>query len=382
MYWKPEYKPLNKNFQCFIDWFSEIFDNVMYDRLDKMKDYGFLLSGGTDSRLIADYLNNEKAFHVNETMNREARLSKKVAKMTKNKFHFLKRNREYLPEILEEVSPLMNFNSTFQQGWSIGFKEVLNDCDVIIHGTRADVMLQGYVIPKRYIPFSKIPIKAKVNSLVDYITYIENYNPKYINFDFELKKSVSMNSKNIKINKVKYKSEEDVLRYGKIYPFTNLQNFFNIEHLYQINKVYSPYKDNRILDFSQYFPTKYQLRRNLIKKILYKKNKNLSKLIHPSSLQPSYRDELIHYFFRYLHLKLDKLKNHMKGEGPWPNYKKIIKDTGYAEENIKENKEILEAFDYLNYKNAISMIQNEQYHSVQQIHSLLSFLKIYDKITC
>lgn len=382
IYWKPQYKPLNKNFQFFVNWFTKIFDDVMYDRLDENKEQGLLLSGGTDSRLIANYLKNQKFFHINERMNREALIAKKVSTATDNEFHFLKREIDYIPKSLKKVAPIMNFISPFIQAWAIGFSNELNEVDTIIHGTRADVMLQGYVLPLRYIPFSKIPLKLEKKNIYNYIEHIENDNPKYINFDFRLKNSVSIDRQLNQINGIKYGDLKNIIQYGKIYPFSNLKNLLNVEQFNQINKSYSPFEDNRILEFTQYFPSKYQIRKNVVKQSLNKKNRKLSKMIHPDSLQSSYRTELIHDIFQFIHSNLDLVKHHMKDQGPWPNYSKIMRRTGYAEKSITQNKEIFNEFDYLDYNNALSMVKKDsEYRHIHQIHIILSFLEIYNNIT-
>ncbi len=393
VYWKPNYSPLDKNFKFFIDWFSEIFDDVMKDNIYVGKDYGLLLSGGVDSRIIADYLKKQKMFHMNKAMNREAKIAKSVADITGNDFEFLEMDLEFLPRILEEASPLMNLNSPFQAARLFGFLDPLKNADVLISGKYSDNILQGMYIPRLRL---KLPLPQcteielfryiypkKIGSLSEYLDSLDVNNPEYLDKDFKLKNKLIKEDGKIEINGVCYDKIENLIHYGFSYPLTNSKAFLSLVTLNQINETFLPYTDNRIVEFSQYIPTKYKIRRDIVKRILRQKNTELSKLLYPHSLQPTDKHELIHVTFKFLHLALDKIKNHMSGELSSPNYVKVIKDTGYAEKVIEENKYIFDIFDYLDYEEALEMVSNTDggvYHKKIQIHSLVSFLKIYDKI--
>jgi len=396
VYWRPKYKPLDKDFQYFVDWFSKIFDEVMYDRLDKNKDYGLMLSGGTDSRIIADYLEGETAFHMNETMNREAKIARKVAKVTKNKFEFLKREKEYVPNSLQIVTPLMNFNNYFKAAHSIGFSEELQNVDVIVSGHYADTVLLALYVPKIKLElpffypvellFENI-IMRKINSTEDLLQHINKPNPQYVTSYFKLDKYISKNNKEsdrrCQLNKVFFQGLDTMINFWPIYPITNTKGILIYESLNQMSNTCYPYLDNRIIELSQYLPTKYKIKRDIVKNSLHQKNTRLSKIIEPKSLQPTYRHEFVHSLFQSLHYMLDNFKHHMEGEGSWPNHIEIMKETRYAEKNIKENKEIFDKFDYLDYKKALAQIKNveDHYNSVLQIQSLLSFLEIYKNIS-
>jgi len=395
IYWRPNYKPADKNFKFFVDRFLEIFDDVMKDRVDETKEHGLLLSGGTDSRLIAHYLKNQDIFHINKTMNREAKLAKKVTNITQNKFNFLKIDEEYLPRSLEKITPLMNFNNSFVQAHSIDFSESLSQMDYIWSGQYADNILLGLYIPTIKVklpfpPYSELELlreifPKKIDSLVDYLNYVQkdslDHNLDYLNFDFKLVDSVLRDDRKFQINEISYKTVENLNHYGTNYPLTHAKATLEYECLNQISNTRYPFIDNRILEFSQYLPKKYKIRRDVVKKTLYRKNKDLSKLIHPKSLQPSYRSQMIHDSLRFFHLILDKVDNHMTGEGPWPDYYAMMKKTNYAEPIIRKNKEIFDAFDYLDYDLALKMVQSGTEKSIKyQIHSLLSFLKIYNSI--
>jgi len=397
VYWRPKYNPSNKNFHYFVDSFTEIFDDVMDDRLDENKDYGLLLSGGTDSRIIADYIEGKTAFHMNETLNREAKLAKKVAELTENEFVFLKRDQKYYPRVLESVTPFMNFNSYFKAAQAIGFNKELQTTDVIISGHYADNVLLGLYIPKKKLEFPflyplkllfKNTVKKKIDSINDFFKHIENKNPDYLNYDFHLGKSTeanyeisNQNSEKPNLNGVYFSDLETITNYWTSYPITNARGTLFYESLNQVGITSLPYIDNRIIEFSLSLPTKYKIKRDIVKNALHKKNRNLSKIIHPKSLQPAYRHELIHCTFQSLHSTLDDLKHHMEGEGSWSNVFEIMKETGCAEKKIREHKETFDKFDYLDYEKCQLMIESpEKYNSLNQINSLLSFLNIYNKI--
>jgi len=388
VYWKPEYKPLDKNFQFLVDWLSKILDDVMGDRLEKDRDYGLLLSGGADSRIIANYLEGETVFHMNETFNDDAKIAKKVAKLTGNKFEFLKREKNYLPKSLSAVAPLMNFNSTFVYATSIGFWKEFTKLDTIICGQYADTLLLGNSLPSEKIslPFIRASEKLlrnpfpKIKNVKTFINYVNQHNPKYINFDFELKKSVFIDNDKAELNGISYQNLENLSHYGLVYPITNKNSILFYEGLNQNIETSYPFLDNRIIEFSQYLLAKYKLKRDIVKNVLHQKNKNLSKIIIPATLQPAYRHRFIHRLAAFFQLNLNIVKNHMD-VGSWPNYTEIMKETGYAEKIINENKKLFNDFDFLDFDETLKMVKKEKsYPDQSQIHSLLSFFKIYNKI--
>ncbi len=394
VYWKPLYRPKNNKFKNFVDWFIKIFDDVMQDRLDIKLNYGLLLSGGSDSRLIANYIKGKKGFHMNDATNREARLAKKIAKSTGNDFIFLKRDDEYYPRLLDTATPLMNFNSPFKSAQCLGFAKELQDVDIILSGQYADALLSGFYIPKTILRFPFIKhlfkniIPKKIDSDEDFFKYLKYPKPDYIDFNFQLEKSIKLNDdednlsvRRINFGDVYYPGLDTLINYWPIYPLTNAKSILFYESLNQIGNTFYPYLDNRIIDFSQYLPIKYKIRRDVVKNALTKKNQVLSRIIHPNSLQPLYRHDLIHTILKNVHSKIDSIKHHMEGQGSWPDYDDIMSKTGYAQKVITDNKDVFESFSYLNYEKALSIVQNDiNYRSVRQIHSLITFLKIYNKI--
>lgn len=379
VYWKPDYKPMNKSFQFFKDWFSQIFDDVMNDRIYDNKDYGLFLSGGTDSRLIAHYLKGEKTFHINDSLNREAKIARKIASISENEFVFLQRDLEYYPRLLKAITPHMNFNAPFQSPHHFLFKEEFKNL-TLLHGLYGDTMLLGHAIPsyKNKSPFPSIPSPMEINKVKEYLNWIDKNSPEYINLKY--RKSTIIDEKEFKMNNVAYGNLENIIQYGIIYPLTNKGSTLYYEALNHLAPTCHPYLDNRIIEISQYLPMNYKLRRDIVRETLYNKNKNLSKVMYPTSLIPAHHDKLIHGLFSLFHSKLDKLIHHMEGQGSWADYYKVIRKTGYAEDLIKNNKDTLDSFDYLDYNKSLEMVQNADKYPFRQIHALLSFLKINENI--
>ncbi|MFP4634094.1 MAG: asparagine synthase-related protein, partial [Candidatus Aenigmatarchaeota archaeon] len=139
IYWIPKYKPKNKPFSYFTKKFKEAIKKAVAERTaENDTNYGLLISGGSDSRLLVSLLEEVTCYHMNEHMNEEAKISQRVSKESGNEFVFLKRGIDYQENVLERGGKITNFNSWFNQGHLLGFsEEISNEVDVLLSGTWA-----------------------------------------------------------------------------------------------------------------------------------------------------------------------------------------------------------------------------------------------------
>lgn len=90
VYWRPEYCPLDRPYSEFVREFADRFKRVVDDRTQEDAEYGVLMSGWIDSRIIPAALDSEATgYHMNEWENQEAEITRMVTEMAGHDFEFL-----------------------------------------------------------------------------------------------------------------------------------------------------------------------------------------------------------------------------------------------------------------------------------------------------
>ena len=144
VYWRPEYRPLDRPYSDFVREFADRFERAVSDRTQEDAEYGVLMSGGIDSRIISAALDpGATGYHMNEWENQEAEITREVTEMAGHDFEFLRRDRDYQERALDRNPPHMDFISSFDQGQATNFRDELSgDVDVLMSGLYSDVLYQ------------------------------------------------------------------------------------------------------------------------------------------------------------------------------------------------------------------------------------------------
>ena len=395
IYWQPKHTPKNWSIEKCIDKFHDILKKVISEQTAEDLDYGLMLSGGSDSRLIATLSpKTTTCYHMNEEMNNEAKTAKSVANELNLEFKFLERKDDYYFRVLEDTSKISNLNNWFEQGHAMGFiKNLRRYSNCILTGHYGDTIL-GHYIPTINLNFYFLSntqklIKKKYNDLVEFEKYGKHTRlssvPKYIDLNSvskRLSEKLDSEYNTVKFHDVTYPSLDDFQRGSwYYYPLTNSHTFLFYHSLNQILEVKNPYLDNRIIDISLKIPSKYLLRRDVINQTLSKYNPNIAKISHASTGLSLHCPKWIHLVFKdfsNFQKSLGSSEEKSKSSsGSWANYNEIMRNSDFVENKLKENSEILEKCDFISKELVLRIYKehNDGKNNYTKISPLLTFLE-------
>jgi len=350
-YWIPEYNPSDKPFDFFVDKLYEKLKDAIKERLNNDLDYGLMLSGGFDSRLILAILDDigqeVSCYHMNEYMNQEAQIAEKVASKSENDFVFLKREKDSPLKKLKLNSKFNNFYGCFDLHRTTIFKDELKNKDVIFDGTYGDTLLNSHYIPKIDLELGfnfSIPIS---NFPDDQKSYIYNYastsqylsgckeEPYYFYYNNSMIDVLKMNInlKSFTNHEVQYGDFETILLATEYFPITNRYTYGTLENISDIvsHGHRDPFLDNRIIDFQLHIPIRHKIRKNFVCGMLNKYHPNYAEI--PNSKGYKAYDGIVkeEILSKYMALK-KKLGNSPKEHtGSWTDHKKLIRE-GYFDD--------------------------------------------------
>ena len=391
IYWRPKYEPKRKSYDDFVDEFYRLFKQIYSEYTSKDRDYGLLLSGGSDSRLIASLADEDTiCYHMNENMNKEAETAKQVADTLNLEFEFLKRDIDYYPSVLERTSSISNLNNWFDQAHTGGFlQELRKKSECIINGSYADTLLGDRIptldvtlpiVSKIHLPF--LNSYSKLSSFNNDGRFSRNKTlPSYLhNIKDGFSSQFNENTdKNNVFHGIYHKSLEDLLMGGYYYyPLTNTFSFFSYFTLVQTTPVCYPFIDNRMINFVLKSPVKYLLRKDIVKSTLCKYDRDLANIPHPKSGLTMCDPEFMHWFSRDFPNFMQKLRySSFVDANPWPNHADIIRRSDFVEVKLKEHSDIIEKCDLISKQEAWNIYEKhlEGNNHYRDIYALLTFIE-------
>lgn len=393
IYWKPKYEPKSWSFDEISEKFYRLMRKVLSEQTHKDQDYGLLLSGGSDSRLITSLTEKKLiGLHMNEKMNREAKLAKKIADLNNHDFVFLKRKTDYYLDVLEKTADFSNFINWFEQGQTAGFvEEIRKETDCVLTGNYGDTFLSAYPIQMRYnlpsqsghVPF---PFMMNYNDLDTFDKFGKhsrnNIFPSYLENSHNISEiyNEKVTDGGISFHGVKHPSLKDLLT-GPwyYYPLTNSYFFLFYNTLVQTLPARHPFLDNRIVDFSLQIPVKYRLRRDIVNRTLCKSDLEIAEFPHSNSNLPLTAPRLLHILTEYAQEFSHRIKpkKDVNYGISWPDYDELIRESDIVGMKLEQHSEILEKCDFIS-KNEVRNVYEEHLEgkdNFAQLYPLLSFLE-------
>ena len=295
-YWEPRYRPIEEPFEYFVDRFTETFRTVIDEWADPDRDYGVLLSGGSDSRLLLAALEEPDvtAYHMGGWRNREARVAERAAREAGCDFQFLEQDEAYDERLLAEAAELSNFDGYFYQGYALPFRERLaEEVDVLASGLYADTLFKGTAIPQPKLPVGplgsmKLPVAKGIAGPADLVEKSfrsgdsGRRRPAAIADGVEdpLFDGLSVEGERVTFHGVEYADYETFLMTRLYYPLSNDTELIYTNSMRQIGPYRSPFLDNRLIDLQLRMPMKYQLRRDVVARALERLAPELAAINH------------------------------------------------------------------------------------------------------
>ncbi|ELY61120.1 asparagine synthase [Natronolimnohabitans innermongolicus JCM 12255] len=375
VYWRPEYQPVDRPYSYFVQEFADIFKQAVIDRTQDDANYGVLLSGGIDSRIILAAMDSSvTGHHMNEWMNQEAELAKKISNKTGNEFDFLQRDVDYQEKALGENPAQMNFVSSFDQGQATNFRDEISEkSDVIMSGLYSDVLYQHQYTPTKSFEIPvlgeqiTLPMVRNVDSIDDYRQLLMDGQytrpKKSIPAEFfeaeeplahVLKDEIFRDGNGIVSHGVKYPSATELIRCSYYYPITNSWSYFFHQSLIQMQPFRNPFLDIRLLDLQHKLPIKYHARTNIVNDALCELSSELANIPHANNgISPSSPFLVRHfgsyaYKFnqRYLGRRKDPSEPHHTN-GSWTDDNELIRLTNFIPQTINQNENLIQNCDQL-----------------------------------
>ena len=367
-YWRPQYRPRDRSPASLAEEVAKTFFEVCKERVRDDLDYGVLLSGGSDSRLILGVLRelgrSPTAFHMTNWRSRETRTTEQVAQAADVDLRVLKRGPEYHERLLEAVPQFSNFVGAFDESVATGFADELASVDVVLTGYLGDTMFGEYPLyvsgaSRVFHPGTEQQVRS-VSEFVD--RYLGRYYSPAQTPDFldapeistVMNENIHAENGTVLHHGVAYPSLREV-QLCEYYPLTNQFASANTDSVRQITGHWSPFFDNRLIDLSLSIPARDRIRYDPINLALSHLSPRMAGIPHAATGIPL--DESTRTGRRYyLRRKGMKLAHRLTEErppaphlrhGPWMNERELIRGRPFVEEAIDRNEELIAALPFL-----------------------------------
>ncbi|QLG28560.1 asparagine synthase [Halorarum halophilum] len=397
-YWRPTYQPVDRPFSEYLEEFTETVDEVISEWTRDDLDYGLLLSGGGDSRLVQAALDQPvTTYHSASWMSREARTARRAAETHGDEFRLLKREEGFERSVLDRTAQLLNFSSWFDQAGFQAFEsEITDDVDVLVSGLNADTLFAGHHLPTWSVSLGSVgkisfPVQKPVETLRDYVEVQAEKALEPVPYlrtsgsiaDI-LAANISRDGDGIVNHGVRFGSFQDLLMYGDYVPMSAKSSAVFSRSLMQLAPYRSPFLDNRLLDLQQQVPIRYQLRRNMVKQAVGVFDEELADIPHASTGVSLDRPFLVDFMGKNLnglrrkHIFEEEPPESHLDHGPWPDRSELIRTRPFIHDALEDGEELLDALPFLDGDGAMECyrehLDGENY--APQLYSLVTFLEM------
>lgn len=369
VYWEPRYRPTDEPFDAFLDRFVETFRTVIDERLEREGDYGLLLSGGSDSRLVLAAADRPiTAFHLSDWRSDETRTAERIAETAGADFRLLQRTDGYYGEMLGKNAALSNFDGYFFQGYLTPFEdEVVGSVDALLSGLYADTLFKSTSLPTRSLSLGRLgtlslPYCVDVTSTGDVVDKLiagrDPSPPAYLDVEADLRdvlaRNVTRRDGRIDYHGVTYDSLDELVVSNHYYPLSNDTELIYMNSLRQLCPSRTPFLDNRLVDLHLTMPTNYRLRRNLIGEAVRQIDPELAEIPHASTGVAISRSFPRQYLARqgtalrrkylsFLHAPPEASLEH----GSWRDHAEYLRHEDFVIDAIRDHGETVDALPLL-----------------------------------
>ncbi|MBX0295449.1 asparagine synthase-related protein [Haloarcula nitratireducens] len=371
-YWEPVYDPVDASAEQLAEQLAETMKDVVADwTADSETDYGLLLSGGSDSRLVLAALDSldvpVTGFHLNEWRNREARIAERVADAVGIDFQLLKRGEDYQAEALERESKRSNFVGYFNQNHAGGFADRLrSECDMLLTGHYGDTLFKGDDLPTADIDLGPagsfdLPVERRFEDLDALIGERAKSKPSYLRSPRSTEEiyaeNVTRRGDSLVDHGVEYRSLREAT-VCKRYPVTNSASQFFLYATAQFIPSGTPFLDNRLIDLFLKIPAEHFLRGDLINRATAKLSPPLAEIPHGRGLFPIRYPFALNWTsnialsFADTHLRSDPARAHWT-RGPWTDHNNLIRNNSFIRDTIDANEERIRELPFLDWDGVV-----------------------------
>ena len=366
-YWRPKHDPIEEPFSNFVDQFTSRLSEIMEERFEDDKVYGLLVSGGSDSRLLAAAAPEDAVvYHLSDWMSEEARTAERVAMTAGLEFHWLQRGPGYHERVFESAPRIMNFNGRFEQAHIAGYLDRLRDeVDVLVSGLWADVLFSGLTLERRELDVGRfitigLPFAKPLSSLEEVISLASDYSIPYLTNEKPIREILRSNTSqrdngSVVDHGVEYPSLDDFVLYQDMYPLSNDPDAF-FWCLEQAMPHWTPFLDNRLIDLGLRMPIRYKLRRNVVNRAVKRLNPELARIPLAKTGVRQSRPYPVHI----LGEKLKNLERELLGDDsppqpffthhPWTSTTEMLVHHPFPKRVLRDNRTLIERASFLDWE--------------------------------
>jgi asparagine synthase (glutamine-hydrolysing) len=308
-YWTPVPKPVDRPIDRFVDRFTEAFTAAIDDRIRDDRRHGLLLSGGSDSRLLAATVDPNRAYGFSAGSSSpadESDTAARVARVIDVPFDRFELGRDRYPDFLEGYAHHGGGIGWFNEGRTLTTAETMRSkVDALVSGLYADVFFKGWSLPSRQLstpigPVS-LPLEDRVEHRNEYLETQTAESPAYINLeklpaaDRVMEQSLVETSTGVRDHGIEYPSIADLSRTGFWFPLTNETSFDRYGDVQVLPTVF-PFLDRRLIELSLELPRADTLRYNIVNRAVSRLAPELAAIPHNKSGVPLTQPRLFHWF--------------------------------------------------------------------------------------
>lgn len=397
-YWRPSYDPEDRPLSYFVDEFTDVLRQVLGEWTRDDREYGVLLSGGSDSRLVQAAMDVPvTAFHIADWMSREATVARRAARAAGDEFVMLRRDDSYYERTLEQAPSMSAFSGWFDQAYFTGVQDELTGrVDVLVSGLYADMLFAGSGLQTTELSLGdvgtlSVPLHREVNSIEEYAEAVTNEAPDHLPYSERRESAtdivldhVHTEGRHVVSHGVRYNSLCDLMMYGDFYPMSADTDAIFSRSLGQTLPYRTPFLDNRLLDLQQRIPIEYLLRRNIVNRALTKIAPDLAEIPHARTGIPPKYPFVVDYVggnlngFRRKHVFEESPPQAHLDHGPWPNRPALVRETDLVFDSLRSNERLVDAAPSLDYERAVECYRAHEQgaNNAPVLYSLVTLLEM------
>lgn len=398
VYWRPSHRPVERSPTELGGALVETLRDVIEERVRDDLEYGVLLSGGSDSRLLlgamADCGLEPTAFHMSNWMSREARTAERVAHTVGVEFRLLRRGADYHERLLDTVPRHADYVGVFDEYIASGFADELASVDVVLTGYLGDTMFGSHPFRLRR-PLGPLPLQVErpVRSVEEYFDwYLNRYSPPnrvpaFVDapdVSTVVRRNVTREGTRYRHHGVVYPSLRE-LQLCEYYPLTNQFAWANTDSVRRITGHWSPFFDHRFVDLHLSIPVRDRVRTNPIDGAVCELSPSLARIPHGTTGVPLDRstrmglESLLGTVSARLERALheDRPPEPYVSHRPWIDEAELIRHTDFVRSAIERNEDLIAALPFLD-REAIDRCYREHVageNRWRDLYALVTFLE-------
>lgn len=397
-YWRPRFRPAEKPFSHFVEELVSRLRAAIAERTRHHRDYGVLLSGGSDSRLVLAAVREQgpaTAYHMGDWMNDEARTAERVALTASAEFEFLRRDEDYQVRALRRTPALSNFVGRFNQAHAEGFLDrIRTEVDVLFDGQVANHLFRGTKVPRYRVDVPKLgrldlPFRKPMDTIEAFVESVDDDPPPYLvdrrGVRDLLREHVYHGDDGVHHHGLTYDAPRDLFLFGDFVPITNKNGFFMAQSIRQHLAHASPFLDNRLVDLALSMPIRYRVRRDPVNAALRRMAPELAAIPHAGTgVKPSrpYPVQYVEGNARGLYRKYrrseDRLPRPHLSHGPWPDKKALLREHPAFGETLRSHEDTVKALPFLDWEGVLDCFEAHERGADRSfsLYRLLTFLEM------